>query len=357
MTPEPEETFGPLEIETSPNFAGWLGSLNTSLIFSAYHSSKIVFVGRPLDQETISISEGNNLTRCMGIGVHPDARSFGLATKNQIIRFLDLVPADATYEGHDSIYQPHRIYVTGYLDTHDVVTAPNGSLLFVNTNFSCIGALSEGYSFRPVWNPPFITDLVPEDRCHLNGMATINGIPRFVTAVAESDTPKGWRDKMEDGGILMDVGTGEILMRGLSMPHSPRVHNGRLWMLESGKGAFGYVDLQERKFVPIAFCPGFARGMALHGDYAVICLSLPRSDDKDFSHMILGKQLDKSGAPPRCGLMVVDTRNGETVATLTATSGARELFDVDFLPGVRNPKVIDFQNEEINRVILMDTRR
>jgi uncharacterized protein (TIGR03032 family) len=353
---DPEERFGPLEIETSPNFAAWLGSFGGSLVFTAYHSSKMIFVGRKLDEETITISEGNNFQRCMGVGVHPNMRSMALATKNQIIRFENLVPPGLTYEGHDAIYTPHRTWVTGYLDTHDVATMANKSLLFVNTGFSCVATVSEGYSFRPVWKPSFITEILPEDRCHLNGMALIGDRLRYVTAVCNTNTPKGWRDHMQDGGVLIDVATDEFILTGMAMPHSPRIHDGRLWMLESGKGAFGYVDLRERKFVPIAFCPGFARGLALHGNYAAICLSLPRSDDKDFSHMVLGKSLGKRGEEPRCGLMIVDITSGETVAWLTAKSGARELFDVDFLPGVRNPKVIDYLNEEINRVILIDQR-
>lgn len=353
---ETGEVAVPIEIETSPNFAAWLGSLNVSIAFTAYQSSKVIFVGRELETETLTFSEANNILRCMGLGVHPNGRSLTVATKNQLIRFENLVPPTFTYEGHDAIYAPHRSWVTGYLDTHDVVTMTNKSLVFVNTGYSCLATVSEGYSFKPIWRPPFISELLPEDRCHLNGMAVANDRPLFATAISDTDTPKGWTGKMADGGVLLDVVSGATLMKGLSMPHSPRIHNGRLWMLQTGLGALGYVDLPAREFVPLTFCPGFARGLAFFGDYAVVCLSLPRSDEKDFSHLPLGKAMEERGVEPRCGLMVVDIRNGETVAWLTATAGARELFDVGFLPGVRNPKVIDFQNEELNRVINYDTR-
>jgi len=353
---ETGEVAVPLEIETSPNFAQWLGSLDVSLVFTAYQSSKVVFVGRELESEKLTFSEGNNILRCMGLGIHHSGRALTVATKNQLVRFENLVPPTFTYEGHDAIYAPHRVWVTGYLDTHDVAMMANKSLLFVNTGYSCLATVSDGYSFKPFWRPPFISELAPEDRCHLNGMAVANDRPFFATAVSNTDTPKGWVDRMADGGVLLDVASGATLMSGLSMPHSPRIHNGRLWMLQTGLGAVGWVDLQERKFVPLAFCPGFARGLGFFGDYAVVCLSLPRSDEKDFSHLPLGKTLAERGEEPRCGLMVVDIRNGETVAWLTAKAGARELFDVGFLPGVRNPRVIDFQNEEINRVINYDTR-
>ncbi len=45
---------------------------------------------------------------------------------------------------------------------------------------------------------------------------------------------------------MLDVPSGEVVVGGLCMPHSPRWHDGRLWLLESGNGALGYVDLQAR---------------------------------------------------------------------------------------------------------------
>jgi uncharacterized protein (TIGR03032 family) len=161
---------------------------------------------------------------------------------------------------------------------------------------------------------------------------------------------------VSDGGVLIDVDANAPILEGLSMPHSPRIHQGRLWMLETGYGRFGYVDLAARKLVPIAFCPGFARGLALMGNYAVICLSLPRENLENFDKLPLGAILNERGQKPQCGLMVVDLRNGETVAWMTVHDPARDLYDVAFLPGVRNPKVIDHMSEEIDQIVLMDVR-
>jgi uncharacterized protein (TIGR03032 family) len=65
------------------------------------------------------------------------------------------------------------------------------------------------------------------------------------------------------GGILMDVPSGEIAARGLSMPHSPRWHDGRLWLLESGTGRLLRMDMNSGKGQAVAELPGFARGLAL----------------------------------------------------------------------------------------------
>jgi len=64
--------------------------------------------------------------------------------------------------------------------------------------------------------------VVPEDRCHLNGLAVVDGQPKYVTALGTTDTPGGWRERKADGGVLLDVESGETLIDNLSMPHSPR---------------------------------------------------------------------------------------------------------------------------------------
>ena len=84
-----------------------------------------------------------------------------------------------------------------------------------------------GYSFVPRWRPPFISELAPQDRCHLNGLAMRDGSPAFVTVMALSDEPGGWRKQRNDSGAVLDVASGEAVTTGLAMPHSPRWHDGQ----------------------------------------------------------------------------------------------------------------------------------
>ena len=119
---------------------------------------------------------------------------------------------------------------------------PDGRIVFVNTLYNCLATPSERHSFTPIWRPPFISAIVKEDRCHLNGLAMADGVPRYVTAVSRSDTIDGWRDRRADGGVVIDVQTGEIVIGGLSMPHSPRLYRGRLWLLNSGTGELGWIE-------------------------------------------------------------------------------------------------------------------
>src|SRR5947207_9982868 len=141
------------------------------------------------------------------------------------------------------------------------------------TRFSCLCTLDPDYSFVPRWQPPFISALAAEDRCHLNGLAMVDGRPRYVTALGESDTARGWRANKPRGGCLIDVDSGAVLSRGLSMPHSPRWHDGRLWVLESGTGQLLLIDGATGRRQRIAEVPGFGRGLAMAGPYAFIGLS------------------------------------------------------------------------------------
>ncbi len=220
----------------------------------------------------------------------------------------------------------------------------------MNTLFSCIAGPSETHSFRPVWRPPFITKLAAEDRCHLNGLALRDGAPAFVTAVSTTDVHEGWREKRRDGGVIVDVQANEIICRSLSMPHSPRWHDGKLYVLNSGAGEFGTVDLASGKFEPICFCPGYARGLAISGHFAVIGLSTCR-ENRTFSGLPLDDALAAKDVQPRCGLLVVDLRTGDIAHSLTIEGVVRELYDVAILPGAIMPSALGFKTEEIRRTI------
>jgi uncharacterized protein (TIGR03032 family) len=209
----------------------------------------------------------------------------------------------------------------------------------------------ERNSFTPLWMPAFQSRLVPEDRCHLNGLALDEGRARYVTAVAMSDVADGWRDRRRDGGVVVDVRRNEVVARGLSMPHSPRVYHGRLWLHNSGTGEFGHVDLAAGRFDPLCFCPGYLRGLAFAGDFAVMGLSLSRQADKTFGRLALGENLASRGAEPRCGLLVVNLRSGETVHWVRIEGMVSELYDVVTLPGVVRPMAFGFKTDEIQRSV------
>ncbi len=341
----------PLEIIGSRQFSSWLREQQLSVAFTTYQSGKLFLIGHKPDGG-LSIFE-RTFERCMGLCTTPDAQTLWMTSLYQLWRFENALPPGESANGFDRLYVPQCGYTTGDIDAHDVALDPDQRPLFVNTLFSCLAALSESHSFRVLWRPPFISKIAAEDRCHLNGLALRDGRPAFVTAVSTTDVHEGWREHRRSGGVVIDVASNEIITRGLSMPHSPRLHDGRLYVLNSGAGEFGSVDLASGKFAPICFCPGYARGLAIAGNFAVIGLSTCR-EQRTFAGLPLDDLLAKKDVQPRCGLQVVDLRSGDVVHSLTITGVVRELYDVAILAGVRTPSALGFRTEEIRRTITID---
>jgi len=353
-----------LEITGSRQFTAWLAEQHLSLAFTTYQAGKVFFIGvQPTGQ--LSIFE-RTFERCMGLCVH--GSTLYLSSLYQLWRFENVLEAGQVHNGYDCLYVPQVGYVTGDLDVHDVAVVDppqppfkrgeqeqdvrlGGDMpIFVNTLFSCLATVSETHSFIPLWQPPFISKLAAEDRCHLNGLAMREGEPKYVTAVSQSDVTDGWRDKRRDGGCVVDVGRNEVILTGLSMPHSPRVYRDKLWLLNSGTGEFGFVDLNRGEFESVAFCPGYLRGLAFTGDFAIVGLSKPR-ENRTFSGLALDEKLQIKQAEPRCGLFVIDLRTGDIVHWLRIEGIVTELYDVAVLPGMRRPMAIGFKSDEIRRIV------
>ena len=335
-------------LHTSPGFAEWLSKIGGSLAFSTYQIGKILFIGLNAEKR-LSVFE-RTFPRSMGIGISNDCRSLLLATQTQIYAFDNLLEHGLSKDGYDALYAPYMSWITGGVDLHDVAFAENGDPIFISTAFNCIATVARGYSFKPVWRPPFISEIVGEDRCHLNGMAVQNGKPKYVTCVSKSDVRDGWREHRSDGGVLIDVESNEIIVENLSMPHSPRLHDGRLWLLNSGRGEFGWVDIDEKVFHPIAFCPGFARGLSFAGKYAIIGLSEPRHG-KTFSGLPLQERMQEKGEDARCGLCVIDTETGSIVEWLRIEGVISELYDVTFIDRIKRPSAVGIIGPAIQRMI------
>jgi uncharacterized protein (TIGR03032 family) len=250
---------------------------------------------------------------------------------------------------HDACFLPRCGHATGEVLIHEMAWVRSRSqgsgvrgqeaepeLWFVNTRFSCLCTLDGVHSFVPRWRPPFITALAPEDRCHLNGLGVVNGQVRYVTALGATDAVGGWRAGKKNGGILMEVPSGAVLLRGLSMPHSPRWHQGKLRLLESGTGTIGSVDLAAGRYEPIAELPGFTRGLDFYGNLAFLGLSQVR-ESAVFSGIPLTERLSER----TCGVWVVDVTTGRTVAFLKFEDAVQEIFAVQVLPQVRFPDLIN----------------
>ena len=340
QTSNPENP-GKTEITCSRGMAGWLASHGISLAFTSYQTGQLFLIGVQAGG-VLSVNQ-SGFQRAMGLWAN-EQRLY-LAALAQIWRLENMLkPGERANAHFDRCYIPRNAQTTGDLDVHELAVQPGGRVIFVNTSYSCLAELDLMHSFRPIWKPPFISRLAPEDRCHLNGMALHEGNPRYVTAVCRSDIVNGWRDRRAEGGVLIDLGDNRILSEKLSMPHSPRLWNGGLWVLNSGTGHLCRIDPANGALEQLAFLPGFLRGLAFHGGTAVVGLSLPRN--KSFAGLELDDNLRKKDADPWCGIQVIDLRNGDVLQWIRLEGFVRELFDVAVVPGVYCPMAIGPQSQE-----------
>lgn len=336
----------------SPGLGAWLAETGGTLAFTTYQSSRLFLIAA--DRE----GRVDALERIMGtaMGLAVDDRGFWIANQQQAWRFADIGPRRLGERDFDAVYMPRKGHFLGPCDAHDVLgnvsfRGRRHELLFANTHYSCVASIDDHHNFRPVWKPDFVSAVSLGDRCHLNGLCARDGELAYVTLCGRSDTTIGWKPTKHGGGCVIDVATDRVVCDGLSMPHSPRWHDGRLWLLNSGTGDFGHVDLATGGFIPVGLCPGFARGLAFVGGYAVIGLSKLRDNTFAAGLPVLGR-LESSHIRQACGLLVVDPATGKLVHWLTIEGPVSELYDVAFLPGRRRPFTPGFSEPTLHRLLV-----
>ena len=335
-----------LEITGSPQLIDWLQVQDISLALTTYQSSRLFLVGVKPDGNLSGFER--LFDRAMGLYATPER--LYMSSRYQLWQFDNVLAAGELDKGYDKLYVPRVAYTTGDLDIHDLVVDKHQNIIFVNTLYNCLATLSERHSFKPLWQPPFISKLVAEDRCHLNGLAMVDGEARYVTAISQSDVIDGWRERRRDGGCVIDIKTNEIIAKGLSMPHSPRWYQGKLWLLNSGEGEFGYIE--NGKFKPLTFCPGYMRGLAFSGYFAIVALSKAR--EKTFTGLALDEKLAAKDVEARCGVMIIDLKTGEIAHWLRIEGVVTEFYDVQVLAGVQRAKALGFKTDEIQHLITVE---
>lgn len=322
----------PFSIEHSPHIPELLDEIGCSLVVSTYQAGKVIMLSS--DGERL-IQLPRSFDEPMGLAVVDD--HMAVATKHSIVLLANeprLAPTYPRQPGtYDALFVPRSVQFVGRLAVHDMIWTNKG-LLGVNTAFSCLFQLDPRHSFLPVWKPRFVSQLAPEDRCHLNGLAAVDGDPLYATALGTTDIAGGWRENKESGGVLMHVPSGEVVVGGLGMPHSPRVYDGKLYALISATGEVITVDVERGTYDVVNRVQGFARGMARHGDYLFVGTSMVRKE-----HMFGDLPMAKS-KEVFCGITVLHAATGAIVGDLRYLRTCEEIYDVQVLPGLRRPGVL-----------------
>lgn len=279
----------------------------------------------------------------MGIAENTTKDKIAIAAKDEIIVFANSKELAKHYpkspNKYDALYMPRVSYHTGPLDIHDLSFGKNDQLFAVNTLFSCLIAVDSDYNFSPYWKPAFIDKLVSEDRCHLNGMAMKDGLPKYATAFNQGNTHQSWREKVTETGVIFDIDSDEVIATGLAMPHSPRIFNNELYVLLSATGELVKVDVKTGKYENVIKTDGFVRGMSLYKDYLFIGLSKLRKNSSTFGKLSFAEKANQSG------VLIVHLPTASIAGKISYETSVDEIYDVHILGDKIRPNIMNTLNE------------
>jgi len=325
-------TLPPFAYTTSPEFPELLGHLNASLVISTYQAGKLLFVSS--DGERVTMLP-RNMDQPMGLAFKDNKLAVACMHDTYVLSHDQRLAANYPRQPgvYDTMFMPRQQYYSGTVHMHDIDWVGD-DLIGVNTLFSCLCKINGEHSFEPIWKPPFITELAPEDRCHLNGMAMLDGKPKYVTAFGATDNKDGWRKGKYESGIIIDVESGEIVAEGLPMPHTPRVFDGQLYVLLSATGELARVDINTGKYDVIRKFDGYVRGMDKVGDYLFVCLSKIRQSHT-FNDSEYAKRQDY-----QAGFEMIHLPTGASMSNLRFARSCDEIYDICILPNLKRPGMV-----------------
>lgn len=317
----------------STEFSELLWTLQCTLVISIYQANKIIYISAGNSDSLVQLSQ--DFDSPMGLAAEDNC--LAVATKDEVVLLSYVRALASSYPRRsntsDGQYVPQAAYNCGELKTHDLVWGRAG-LWQVNTLFSCLSLKNDRGNLSPQWRPRFISELAPEDRCHLNGVAMVDGHPGYVTALGETNTFEGWRPDKTSGGIVIHVPSNEVVLRELPMPHTPRLYDDELFVLLSATGEVARVDTGRGNYEVVTRLPGFVRGMARYDDYLFVGLSQLRRKSPTFSDIPIARE------SPFCGIVAINLLSGTPVGHLRYESVCQEIYDVQALSGLRRPGLV-----------------
>jgi len=338
-------TLPPFAYTASPEFPDILDQLNASLVLSTYQAGKLIFISS--DGENVKLLP-RNMDQPMGLSLQ--GNKLAVACMHDIFVLAHDVRLAAEYPRqpgmYDTMFMPRQQFYSGTLHMHDIGWQGD-HLIAVNTLFSCLCRVDGEYSFTPVWKPPFITELAPEDRCHLNGMAMVDGQPKYVSAFGATNNKDDWREKKYEAGIIMDVDSGEIIAGGLPMPHTPRVFDGELYVLFSATGELAHIDVKTGRYEVVKKFDGYVRGMDKIGDYLFVCMSKIRKSHT-FNDSEYAKKRDY-----QAGFEMIHLPTGGGISQLKFMRSCDEIYDICVLPGLKLPGIVGIMDGNYRMALTM----
>jgi uncharacterized protein (TIGR03032 family) len=334
------EPAGPVDpaLLRSRASAGWwdlLQELQVTLIVTREYEHLVMALSAPEGQPRISHMA---LPHPSGVAVDGERGEVHIASTRNPNQIYTMRPVTAMHERKDRPFDPPpdrpllpvaSRFLPGSLYIHDLALI--GGTLHANAvGENAVVAIGCDGRARRVWWPRAIeTADGPEfarNHLQLNSIAAGPDLAgSFFSASAAEITARrpGHRNFLVDGrGVIFSGATREPLVRGLTRPHSARLHDGRLWVNNSGYGEIGVADGD--RFVALAALPGWTRGLAFVRHVAFVATSrvIPR-----FRQYAPGLDVDNSA----CGVHAVDTRTGQTIASIRWMAG-NQIFALEAVP-------------------------
>lgn len=329
----------PFSCTYSPNVPELLQQLNCTLAISTYQAGKVIMISAKDANNLVQLPR--NFQKPMGMAFKD--KKLAIATKDEVLILGNSPQMAPNYpkqpNTYDALFLPRATYYTGNIDIHDLEWV-NNQLWAVNTLFSCLVTIDDNYSFQPIWKPKFVNSYEPRDFCHLNGLAMDQGKPKYVSALGETSTPEGWREQKDKGGVIIDVDSNEIIASGLAMPHSPRLYNGKLYVLLSATGELAQIDLASGKYEVVKALDGFVRGMTRHGDYIFIGMSKLRKNSSAFKDLPIAEKSIFSG------IAILHEPTASIVGYIKYENSVEEIYDVKVLPDMHRPGILNHEKED-----------
>lgn len=363
---EQQQEFFP-QMEFDRHFLTWLSSVNSGLIVCSYKTNFVFSIGKTLDKTNGSDKLSFWMTQQMrplgafysnNPNINEGKGMLYIGSCYKLISYSNEGQRESDQENlsdFDKNFMPRRVYMTNDIDMHDIVVDSSNQIYFVSPQFGCVGIPSESHSFKVYWKPDWISKIASEDRCHLNGLCLRDDKPRYVTCIARTNVRGAWRENREKEGVVWDIIENKLVSKGLCMPHSPRWYNDKLWVLNSGKGQFGYIDFDKEitskmetyhPFVECAFIPGYLRGLTFTGKYAIVGSSQDRHE-QTFAGLPLGKILKDNKISAKCGLFVIDLETFDVIHAFEFKGKIVEIYDVVGIPHCSRPRLEDLHDEAI----------
>ena len=337
LNKDESKALAPFSCQFSPQVPELLLKLNCTIAISTYQAGKLVFISAK-DEDSLS-QLPRNFNKAMGIAEDYENQKIAVACRDEIILFKNSKELANYYpkapNKYDALYMPRVTYHTGAVDIHDLSFGLNGKLFAVNTLFSCIIEIDDNYSFKPIWAPPQIDKITSEDRCHLNGMAMLNGKPKYATAFNNGNTPQSWRDNITSSGVVYDIDQNQIICQGLAMPHTPRIFNNELYVLQSATGELTKINTKDGSYEVIVKIDGFIRGMSLHNDYLFIGISKLRKNSSTFGKLDFAKNANQAG------IIIVHLPTKSISGKINYLNSLDEIYDVHILKNKRRPNILN----------------